>query len=77
MPSMENINLFLESSKPTDLLRKVLVRHVPFSGMLLEHGFLKAGLPANVQANLIESELNRISIFRSKILLQARKEQKC
>jgi hypothetical protein len=52
MPSIENIKLFLEASKPTDLLRKALVRHVPFSGQLLEHGFLKAGLPANVQVIL-------------------------
>jgi hypothetical protein len=49
MPSIENISLFLQSAKPTDVLRKALVRHVPFSGQLLEHSLILAGLPPSAQ----------------------------
>ncbi|CAD5234023.1 unnamed protein product [Bursaphelenchus xylophilus] len=49
LPSLENIALFLESAKPDEYVRKALVRHVPFSGQLLEHGFVSIGLPSNTQ----------------------------
>ncbi|KAI6171914.1 Nuclear export mediator factor NEMF [Aphelenchoides besseyi] len=49
LPSLDNIALFLESAKPEDLVRRALVRHVPFSGQLLEHGLIVAGMPPNAK----------------------------
>jgi hypothetical protein len=61
VPSASNIALFLKSAKPTDILRKALVRHVPFSGQLLEHSFLTVGLPPNAQVKDIGTDAEGVA----------------
>lgn len=39
----------MESAKKGDVLKKTLVRHVPFSSILLDHALFKLGFPSNTQ----------------------------
>lgn len=64
VPSAENIQLFLESCKPDDGLRKSLIRQVPFGSALLDHSFVAKGIPIDarikdqIDPKLIEEALN-------------------
>lgn len=44
--------MFLEAAKSEDLVRRALVRHVPFGGQMLEHGLLSVGLPQNTKVGI-------------------------
>uniref|UniRef100_A0A914EJD4 Nuclear export mediator factor NEMF n=1 Tax=Acrobeloides nanus TaxID=290746 RepID=A0A914EJD4_9BILA len=63
IPSIENIKLFLESSNNEDVLRKALIRQVPFGSALLDHAFVAKGIPIdakvkdNIDPRLIEEAL--------------------
>uniref|UniRef100_A0A183CCC2 NFACT-R_1 domain-containing protein n=1 Tax=Globodera pallida TaxID=36090 RepID=A0A183CCC2_GLOPA len=58
MPSSENILLFLQNAQEGEMLRKALVRHVPFGALLIDHAFTVLGIPLNSQVgvNLPASE---------------------
>ena len=47
LPSEETIGLFLNHSKKGDVLRKALIKHVPFSSALLDHSLISVGLPSD------------------------------
>uniref|UniRef100_A0AC34FTK1 Uncharacterized protein n=1 Tax=Panagrolaimus sp. ES5 TaxID=591445 RepID=A0AC34FTK1_9BILA len=47
LPSEETIGLFLNHAKKGDILRKALIKHVPFSSALLDHALISVGLPAD------------------------------
>ncbi|KAL3102029.1 hypothetical protein niasHS_003438 [Heterodera schachtii] len=49
LPSSENILLFLQNAQEGELLRKALVRHVPFGALLLDHAFTITGIPLNAK----------------------------
>lgn len=49
LPSPENILLFLKNAKSGDSLKKSLVRHIPFGALLLDHAFMKLGIPIGAQ----------------------------
>uniref|UniRef100_A0A915DXK9 Uncharacterized protein n=1 Tax=Ditylenchus dipsaci TaxID=166011 RepID=A0A915DXK9_9BILA len=43
LPSLDNIRLFLENGKKGDVLKKALVRHAPFTSLLLDHALISVG----------------------------------
>ncbi|KAF7638583.1 NFACT-R_1 domain-containing protein [Meloidogyne graminicola] len=51
-PTNENIINFLQSAKTGDLLKKTLVRNVPFGSLLLDHVFIKVGIPSGAQISI-------------------------
>lgn len=51
IPSAENIKLFLESSNKEDVLRKALIRQVPFGSALLDHAFVTKGIPIDAKVH--------------------------
>ena len=53
LPSSESIQLFLANAKKGEVLRKALIKHVPFSSALLDHVILSVGLPVDVKVNFI------------------------
>ena len=54
LPSNESIQLFLANAKKGEILRKALIKHVPFSSALLDHVILSVGLPVDVKVGLTE-----------------------
>lgn len=53
LPSLENIQLFLENAKAGEPLKRSLVRHVPFGSLMLDHVLISVGLPANAQVSFL------------------------
>ena len=48
-PTNENILQFLNAAKKGDSLKKSLVCNVPFGALLLDHVFIKIGVPLAAQ----------------------------
>lgn len=49
LPSIENILLFLENAKDGELLKRSLIKHIPYGSLMLDHCLMVKGFPANTQ----------------------------
>uniref|UniRef100_A0A7E4VFA8 NFACT-R_1 domain-containing protein n=1 Tax=Panagrellus redivivus TaxID=6233 RepID=A0A7E4VFA8_PANRE len=56
LPSEATIGMFLANAKNGEVLRKALIRHVPFSSALLDHALISVGLAADVKIGVDVTE---------------------
>lgn len=52
LPSIENILLFLQNANDGELLKRSLVKHIPYGSLMLDHCLILKGFPENAQVQV-------------------------